>query len=354
MANPALRSAEQRADTLPSVFVRYRSDIDAALRQSLADGGLPLYQMLRFSMGWSDVEGNPTVATQGKATRPTLCLFACEATGGPVNRALPAAAALELVHNFSLIHDDVQDRDETRHHRPTLWAIWGDARAIVAGNALRVVADTVLWRLVDEGLDRQEALRVVSLLTQAYLEMIEGQYLDLSYERRPDVNVKEYLGMISRKTGALIRCALESGAMIGSGDPSITLAFRECGRSLGFLFQIRDDVLGIWGDQEATGKPVGADIQRKKSTLPLVYAMSQARGRNKELLRSIYSDRVVGEKDVAAVMEIMETVNAREYAESLAAEYSETAIESLSGIELAPDCLDAIEQIVRFLLARQH
>ena len=323
MTSPAVNSAGDRVETLPAILHRYQAVVNDALRESLASNTLPLYQILRYSMGWSDAHGNPRAATEGKALRPTLCLLACEATGGEVSRALPAAVSLELIHNFSLIHDDIQDRDETRHHRPTAWTVWGEPKALVAGNTLRSLADVYLWRLIGEGMTFEEALKVTSMLTEAYLEMIEGQYLDVSYEGQTDIGLADYLNMISKKTGALIRCALYLGALIGARDEATARAFRDCGRSLGFVFQIRDDVLGIWGDEEATGKPVGADTRRKKITLPFVYAMSQAQGRDLKELLSVYSGSTVGDNEVASVLEVMEKIGAKEYAQNLAEEHCE-------------------------------
>ena len=354
MANPALHIEPGRVDSLPTAFHRYKTAIGVALRESLAGGGLPMYDMLRYSMGWSDEHGAPTEATEGKALRPTLCLLACEATGGPIDMALHAAASLELIHNFSLIHDDIQDRDDTRHHRATLWAVWGEPKALVAGNALRVIADRTLSRLVDDGVGRREALEVHGVLTAAYLEMIEGQYLDIHHEGRTDIGLTEYLDMISRKTGALIRCAMVLGALIGTRDGDVVQAFRRCGRSLGMVFQIRDDVLGVWGNQESTGKPVGADIRRKKSTLPVVFALSQARGRDREFLADIYRRPTMGDENVASVLEIMERVGAREYAQGLAEQHCERAMDSLSAIELGPQALDDLREVAHFLLVRDH
>jgi geranylgeranyl diphosphate synthase type I len=354
LANPALDIAGEWVQTLPAILQGYRSDINSALRNRLAGYSLPVYQILRYSMGWSDVDGNPRAATEGKALRPSLCLLACEATGGQRRKALPAAVSLELIHNFSLIHDDIQDRDETRHHRPTAWSVWGEPKALVAGNVLRVVADVSLWDLLEEGVTSEEALEATGLLTEAYLEMIEGQYLDLSYEGRPDIGMNEYLNMISKKTGALIRCALNVGAAIGTRDRAIVQAFRECGRSLGFVFQIRDDALGIWGNPDTTGKPVGADIRRKKNTLPVVYAMSRSRGKDKDLLMNIYREPRVSDTQVATVLDILEDVKAKEYAENLASEHCEIALESLSTVEMAAEARDDILEIAHFLLVRQH
>ena len=354
MINPAVDAPDELDIVLPEVLRRYKAEIGAGLRESLSSDGLPVYQMLQYAMGWSDEQGHPRAATEGKALRPTLCLLACEATGGSVRGALPAAVSVELIHNFSLIHDDIQDRDETRHHRPTLWAAWGDPKALVAGNLLRVIADTALWRLVDEGFAFEKALQAAGLLTEAYLEMIEGQYMDLQYEGRRDIGIGDYLDMVSKKTGALIRCALNLGALLGTGDDRTASAFRRYGSSLGLVFQIRDDVLGIWGDEQATGKPVGADISRKKNTLPAVYAMSQARGGDKQKLLHIYGQATIGDEEVSTVLEIMERTGAKAYAQDLAHEYREVALSALSAVELAPEARADVEEISDFLLTRQH
>ena len=324
------------------------------MRQRLSDDSLSVYRMLRYSMGWSDANGDPVVATEGKALRPTLCLFACEAAGGRSRTALSAAVSLELIHNFSLIHDDIQDRDETRHHRPTLWKVWGDSRALVAGSTLNMLADMALMQLTHQGVGHQRSLDAAWLLTEAYLKMIEGQYLDISFEGRRDIGITDYLDMISKKTGALIRCAMHLGALIGSDDPATIEAFRECGRSLGFVFQIRDDVLGIWGDQVSTGKPVGADIRRRKNTLPLVYAMSRGSGADQALLEDVYRSSSVDDRQVESVLDLLDRVGASDYARDLAAEHSERAMDALEVAELGPEALKDIEELVYFLQFREH
>ena len=345
---------DNRAPALPRVFQRYRSQIDVALRASLEGRNVPVYDVLRYSLGWADVDGNPRDGTVGKGLRPTLCLCACEATGGEARTALPAGVALELIHNFSLIHDDIQDRDDVRHNMPTVWALWGDSKALVAGDTLRVIADTALQSLVEEGVSLEQTLNVGGLLAEAYLEMIEGQYLDMAYEGRHDITISQYLAMVSRKTGALIRCAMKIGAVIGTTDPASIRALGDCGLSLGLVFQIRDDLLGVWGDQDAIGKPVGADIRRKKNSLPVVWAMSRATGADKKLLAEIYDRETLSEEDVALVLEIMDNVKAGECTQSLAAEHCERALERLSSVEMAPESRRDIEEIAHFLLVREH
>ena len=342
-----------RPPELPGMFTEYRADIGSALREALSEEGA-VYDMLRYYMGWVDTEGNATSGTEGKYLRPTLCLFSCEAVGGDRRRAMPAAAAMELIHNFSLIHDDIQDRDETRHHRKTLWAVWGIPKALVAGNVLRIVADSALDDLQSAGVPTDRALPVVGQLTQAYLEMIEGQYLDISFEGQSEVGLKQYLDMIARKTGALIRCSFTMGALIGSQDIGDAEAFRESGRALGFLFQVRDDILGIWGDEESTGKPVGADIRRKKNSFPVVYAMSEARGTDKRHLLGIYAKEELGDADVADVLHIMDTLNVRGQAHALAVEEAEVAMDALAAVEIERQARREYENLLEFLLYREH
>ena len=336
------------AASLPAIMNRYGESIQSALRAGLSQDGSFLYDMLRYYMGWADESGAPASASAGKAVRPTLCLFGCEAVGGSATQAIPAAVALELIHNFSLVHDDIQDEDETRRGRKTLWAVWGRPKALVAGNALRVAADSALHGIPET----ERAIAAASLLSEAYLEMIEGQYLDISFEGRHDIGMNDYLRMISRKTGALLRCSLNIGAAVGTDDAATIAAFRECGRALGYVFQIRDDALGVWGDERVTGKPVGSDIRRKKNSYPVVYSMENAEGADARLLSEIYAKAELGDADVSAVLGIMDRLGAREYAGDAAAEWADAALAALAAVELSPESRRDIEDFTHFLLVR--
>ena len=356
MTVPAVEVGARRVAQLPSPFQQHQGSIGTALRRGLSVGCTGLCDMLRFHMGWGDAHGNRIQGSGGKGLRPTLCLIVCEATGGDVRRAIPAAVALEYVHNFSLIHDDIQDRDETRHGRPTLYWQWGMPRALVAGNFLRVIADSTVQELVDSGLDEYLALDVASTLTRAYIEMIEGQYMDLDFEGRKDVGVQQYLNMISRKTGALFRCSVDLGAMIGTRDEATRTAFHEFGRAIGYLFQIRDDVLGVWGETESTGKPVHADIRRKKNSFPVVHAMSSSSVDDVRTIREIYGQEQgeVSDSDVSIVLEIMSRAGTRKAAQDTAAGFRDEALKAMSAVELAPETRNGLEQLADFLLVREH
>ena len=340
--------------TLPSMFDRYGDYVQDALRSNLDSHGSTVYDLLRYYMGWADEDGAPIAAMTGKTVRPTLCLFGCEAVGGSVNLAIPAAVALEFIHNFSLVHDDIQDEDETRHNRKTLWAVWGKSKALVAGNVLRVVADVALHALEGEGLEPKRSLTAVGLLTESYLEMIEGQYLDLSYEGRPDISMDDYMRMISRKTGALLRCSLNLGAAVGTDDQATIAAIRECGRALGYVFQIRDDVLGVWGEEEITGKPVGADIRRKKNSYPVVYTMDAATHEDRASISSMYMKAELDDEDVGSALRIMEKIGVREHAQTEAARWADSAMQSIAPLELSHRHREQIEEFTHFLLVRDR
>ncbi|MBI4233680.1 MAG: polyprenyl synthetase family protein [Chloroflexi bacterium] len=338
----------------PAILDRYRVLLEPALRRSLAQGEPGLVEMLRYHMGWVDPQGRPGTSSQGKALRPALCLFACAAVGGRAEAALPAAVALELVHNFSLIHDDIQDGDRERRHRPTVWSLWGQPRALVAGNAMRALADQTLLGLQWSGFAAERILQASAILTQCYLEMIEGQYLDLRFEGRLDITPGDYLGMVSKKTGALMEAATHLGALLGTEEEERVEALRRCGRLLGLAFQVRDDVLGIWGDEAVTGKATGADIRRKKKSFPIVYALRQARGSQHEQLTRIYARKELGGHEVAEVLGILEDLGARTVAQRLAEEKNDAALAWARQASLPPWAQQELEELADFVIRRQR
>jgi geranylgeranyl diphosphate synthase type I len=339
---------------LPSFFSRYQSTIDGALREELQGRELSLYETHRYYMGWTDTAGVPSDGGGGKRLRPTLTLLACESAGGEIEKALPVAIALEYVHNFSLIHDDLEDGDRFRHHRPTVWAVWGEAIAIVSGNAMLKVADRAAMRLAERGVGLEVSLEAQRALTTGYLRMMEGQYLDIEFESRPSISVQEYLDMIERKTGALIEAAIYLGALLGrpaGAGRELADGFRMVGHDLGRIFQIRDDILGVWGGAE-TGKPVGADIQRKKKALPAVHALSQSVGASKKRLAEIFALEEITGSDVEDVLEIMAAMGTQEFCQSMAAERWQRARNVLQSLRIPADAHREFEELGEFLLVR--
>jgi len=315
----------------PAVLARYRTIVADGLQESLQISNPEILQMLRYHMGWESTENPIFRGAPGKAIRPTLCLFACEAVGGKLRNALPAALALELIHNFPLIHDDIQDGDRERRHRPTVWAKWGVPSALLAGNALRGLADGVLQGLLLKNIKTEVATYAQTILTQRYLEMIEGQYLDLTYEDRLDVTTEEYLRMISKKTGALFEASMHLGTLLGTTKARQIEGLRRCGRFLGLAFQARDDILGIWGNPDITGKPVGSDILRRKKSLPVVYAFDNAGPATRAKLATIYGDSALEPGLVDEVLEILEQSGAREFSQTLSDEQAEKSLLAIQG-----------------------
>ena len=342
-------ASERRVSTLVD---RYLPAVRERMRASVPIVEGDVFGILRYHLGWQDGEGRPANQDSGKGLRAVLVLASCEMAGGQWREALPAAAALELIHNFSLLHDDIQDQDATRRGRPTAWTVYGLHPALAAGNAMRVVADRTLLALSEVGAPPETAAAAAAALTSRYLEMIEGQYLDLSFEESDEVTTGEYLDMVSRKTGALIDCAMHIGSLVATGDLRTAAAFGRCGRELGLAFQIRDDLLGVWGDPAATGKPVGADIRRKKKSMPIVHLFRQADARQREWLRNAYAaDEVAGE-NVERVLGMLADLGAREFVQSTAAAHAAAAVQAIEGLPLRAEARADISAMADYFIER--
>lgn len=339
---------------LPGIFSTYREEIDAEMKEVLAPYHLPLYGMMRYHLGWTDEQGVATSSTPGKALRPTLCLLSCEAAGSTYDRALPAATAVELVHNFSLIHDDIQDDDTERRHRPTVWKIWGKPQAINAGTAMNILANMALVRSYRKGATPGQCQRMRMTLDEATLRLIEGQYLDLSFETRTDVTADEYLNMIRGKTAALFACSMKLGCIAGSGSDTAEELLAEFGENLGMAFQVRDDILGIWGDPRTTGKTQGNDIRRKKKSFPAVCVLSEGESRHREAVAAVYGRETVSNDDIYLVLDIMNKMKIRERAEAVVDDYCERAFGIVSKAEIDAETAGRFEEILHYLSDRDY
>ncbi len=342
--------AERRVAELAA---RYAPALRARLEAAVACAG-DLAPLLRYHLGWRTEDGAPADGG-GKALRPVLCLAACEMAGGDWRDALPAAASLELVHNFSLAHDDIQDGDETRRGRPTLWRLHGVPVALTAGNAMLAAADRAMLDLRERGQGAHAALLAAAAdLTAKRLEMIEGQYLDMSFEADERVSVAAYLDMIGRKTGALIESAMRMGALAANADPETALAFGRCGRRLGVAFQARDDYLGVWGDPAATGKAVGADIRRKKKSLPAVYLFNNAPPSDRAWLEETYrADEIAGER-LDGVMALLDRTGADAYVRRVTEEQAEAAVAAVGALAVPDDAKRLLRAVARYFAARDR
>jgi len=228
--------------------------------------------MLRYHMGWEGEGAGPEAC--GKRLRPQLVLLSASAAGGDWQEALPAAAAVELVHNFSLVHDDIQDQSPLRRGRPTVWHRWGAAQAINVGDALFSLAQLALLRL-RETVSLQVALQASQILQGTCLSLTQGQYLDMTYQNRKDLSLDDYWPMVEGKTAALFSACTQLGALTAGAQPGILESYRLFGHYLGLAFQAQDDLLGIWGDAALTGKSTESDLLTGKKSLPVIFGLAQ-------------------------------------------------------------------------------
>ena len=338
MSATAKMLRSQEAQDLPRFFARYQPIISEALQSEMSDSALGVYRTHSYYMGWSDKDGEKIAGSEGKRLRPTLTLLSSDVLGGDIGNALPIATALEYVHNFSLIHDDLEDHDQYRHHRPTVWVVWDEATAIISGNLMIKIADQAARGLVDRGIDHDEALRIQGLIAKAYLRMMEGQFLDLAYETRSHVSINDYLAMIDRKTGALIEASIYLGARVAvrnEDDDNIVDGLRRIGFEMGRLFQVRDDMLGVWGGEE-TGKPVGADLRRKKKALPAIHALNVARGASGKRINELFEGENIDDRGVDDLLQIMDDVDTRRYCEKISETHLDAVTQIINTVEIAP------------------
>jgi geranylgeranyl diphosphate synthase type I len=329
------------------LLARYRAIIDAYLRATAPPVTSLMGRMIAYHMGWADRHGRSCTPAAGKLVRPSLCLWACEACGGEVTAALPAAAALEWTHNFTLVHDDIQDGDRERRHRETVWSLWGAAQGINAGDALHALASMAL---ATDGAHPARRLRATHSISAATLEVIDGQCSDLELEGRPETSPREYRRMIRAKTGALLGASLESGAIIAGAEARTARAFRAAGRLLGMAFQVRDDWLGMWGDPEIMGKSGGTDIGRRKVTYPVVAGYAALREPERARMRELFRSHSPGAD--REIRRLLVEAGGPELTRSTPARFAERAAATLMRCELGGRFIDEFLEVARYVANR--
>jgi len=326
--------------------------IETTMQDALARARLPateeLYSMMAYHMGWLGEGAGPQA--QGKRVRPLLVLLSF----GAVHQAepdwaaaLPAAAAVELLHNFSLIHDDIQDNSPLRRGRPTLWQKWGIAQAINAGDAMFTLAFNVLLdlsttRSPEIGIDAQQILQTTCMA------LTQGQYLDISFESRTTVTMEQYWAMIGGKTAALLAACTELGALIGGAAPTRRAAFKEFGRSLGLAFQVQDDILGIWGNEEQTGKSAASDLAAGKKSLPVIFGLSKGGA-----FAERWAKGSVSLSDAPVLAQQLEAEEGRAFAEEQAGLLTAKALQSLEDADPRGQAGSLLTALANTLLKRQ-
>ena len=305
------------SDLLPSI----ESELQRQVSRLDQPRTRAFHEMLTYHMGWTG-EGAGPEAT-GKRIRPLMVLLAAAACGADWRTALPAAAAVELVHNFSLVHDDIQDNSPKRRGRPTAWVRWGAPMAINVGDALFVISNQALIDLL-ESHPAERVVRASSILHDTCLDLTRGQFLDMSYEERHDLSVDDYWPMVGGKTAALLAACCHIGALLGGADEARQEAYRAFGFDLGLAFQVQDDILGIWGDEAVTGKSAASDLVEGKNSLPVLHGLSQG-GQFAER----WKQGPIQPEEVAQVAQWLVDAGGYEYAQSQSRQWTDKALRSL-------------------------
>jgi geranylgeranyl diphosphate synthase type I len=304
-----------------------------------------LFQMLAYHLGWQ-CSGSESHA-RGKRIRPLLLLLTIAGFGGEWRKTLPAAAAIELVHNFSLIHDDIQDNSVLRRGRPTLWKIKGVAQAINAGDAMYTLAYTAMTDL-QKYVSPATALKATAVMTRTCLALAQGQYLDLAHEKQEALSMESYWYMVKNKTASMLAACTELGAVLAEKDKSVQVDCRKLGELMGLAFQAKDDFMGIWGNETQTGKSISSDLVSGKKSLPIIYALT-AEGE----FVSHWNNGRFDSKDIAFLIDLLEVEGAREYTQGTIEKLTEQAFIKLEGIHIDPEIKQALSELTFRLLQRE-
>lgn len=363
------------SSSIQSTLQRYQHLIDTALRKAIDQASnastIPAldayYGQMRYHLGWVDTSLAPVSSNTGKLLRPILLLLAYEAAGAwglantdladttHIQRALPVAVAIELIHNFTLIHDDIEDGDTERRHRPTLWKLWGIPQAINTGDGMFALSRQILWDTLDNGVESALAVRLGSIFDRTVQTIAEGQYLDLSFETRQDVSVAMYVDMIRRKTAALMSSAAEMGALLGTRDQETIDRLRAFGQTIGVAFQVRDDILGVWASTAELGKTVAGDIYRRKKSLPILHALEHASEQDQQVLRTLYQqEATITQEQLDTILSILEHTQTKNYCRKFLSEQCQFAYKALASVPhnnnlISTRAINDLEALVHFV-----
>jgi geranylgeranyl diphosphate synthase type I len=304
--------------------------------------------MMEYALGWTEEDGTPRPGNQPLRLHASLCLLTCRAFGAQAERALPSALAVELVHNFSLVHDDVQEGNPDRDFRPAVWWVWGPAQAINAGDSLDTLARLSILDLAGAGAGPEEVMRSAQVLDQSGLELVEGQYQDIQFQEQLRVSGKAYLDMVDQRAGALLGCAAELGAMAAQADEGQRDLCREAGRKLATAIQIHNDVLSLWqtgGEQVPTG-----DVLNKKKSLPVIYALEHGEVQARRELGSFYLQRVLDPRNLPRIIEILDAAESRQHCRQVVEEVKQEALEAMRQSGFPEWAMEEIQDVAEYLL----
>jgi geranylgeranyl diphosphate synthase type I len=327
---------------------RYNPSLNNEIERWIgALGTGPFAGMMRYQLGFVDERFQPVHGGGGKRFRPLLCLAVCDAVGGSWQGALPVAAGIELLHNFSLIHDDIEDHDPARHHRPTLWKLWGEPQAINTGDGMFALAAKAV---VETRCAPEDALDLSLRFQDTALQLCRGQHLDMDFETRTDVTSTEYVEMISLKSAAIVDYACRAGAVVGGASPALSDALAGFGRSLGKAFQVHDDMQGVWASRERTGKEAATDLRNRKKSLPVLLAFQAADEEQRATLHRFYRRQ---DDALEPVIQILDQTDSRSGCEQVLTEFRGEALAHLSAARLSAQGADLLSNLVDELTAVQ-
>jgi len=328
----------------------YIQAIETELQEVVSKAGgadLDVFKhMLAYHMGWEG-EGSGRKAT-GKRIRPLLLLLTCSAAGGNWENALPAAAAVELIHNFSLLHDDIEDNSPLRRGRPTVWSKWGIPQALNTGDGMFTLAHLAMLKIKDTT-DSQTVITAEFILHNTCLRLTQGQYLDIAFESRNEISLDSYWAMIEGKTAALFSACTQIGALIAKTSESTRENYRRYGHFLGLSFQIIDDILGIWGDAVLTGKPAESDMVSGKKTLPILYGISQ-----KGTFASRWTKGRITPEEVPFLARQLEAEGALHFSENEASRLTQNAKEALEQAHPSGIAEETLISLTNYLFDRKR
>ena len=366
---------------IPQILERARVLVEPSLRHAVEQLDPQIAPLALYHFGWADERGRPTEAgSGGKGIRSALAVLSAEAAGAPAEAGVPGAVAVELIHNFSLLHDDIIDDDAERRHRPTVWAVFSQGEAIIVGDALHTLAFDVLLggtagaagsaeekaesagSAAEEAAGADSAARgstaasrsAASRLASATAAMIAGQSRDMAFNERMDVTPEQCLAMEADKTGALLGYASSVGAVLAKADAEVIEALESFGSKLGLAFQTADDLLGIWGDPAVTGKPVGNDLRERKKSFPVVVALSQQTAASEELASILSQNAALDEAAIARATELVEQAGGKESANAAAHDYLHQALACIQTAPLAAPAVEELTHLARFAVTRDH
>lgn len=333
----------------PAVLARARTLVQPALVDAVDRLVPELRDPARYHFGWTEADGTPVASAGGKGLRPALAVLSAEAAGFDAEVGVDGAVAVELIHNFSLLHDDIIDGDVERRHRPTVWTVWSVGEAIIVGDALHALAFELL--LGDGSAPRVEATHRLAVGTSA---MITGQSADMSFATRPTVTFDDCLSMEADKTGALLAFSASVGAVLGGADGNTVDALSSYGAALGIAFQAVDDVLGIWGDPSMTGKAAGNDLRERKRSMPVTAALHSG-SREADRIEELYaSEGDLSDEIIDELSNLIDAAGGRERTEHTARDQLNLAVAALDTATLGSAAQQELVELAEFVVGRSH